>query len=386
MLLFLFAQGSAAAPLPGDKWFTAPAVVAAAITAIFTIAGIALKDYLFKLLEERRSYKKAQSAIYERYSHPLVTSAISLLNRLHEILYQQHRPVYLLGEGLKRGSSPGGVYRLYKRLSTVYRLAAVLGWIRACRREFSYLRVADFGNAKGVHEAIDDFERSLADGNWVEWERATRLCELWLFCKAGALERTEDTKALATKVDNLIWDHLEKKQVEDVSFLDEPARRGLCRSVADCLSSHLRTNQVTDSSLDRSWPDAFAILGMREAWIYRDWQSAIGDIMIQPTEADDRRFEVIGFGDFEHLVLTGNERERLSLERLFDVFDRLDLSIEDRFDARPTQLRSVAKATAKLILAINEIQGQQSIVPKESRARAREILEKQKPSDPSTKA
>lgn len=303
MALFLIAQ-AAAAPPPPDKWFTAPVVAAAVVTSIFTILGIALKDYLFKWLEERRFERRKQSAIYERYSHPLVTSAVSLLNRLHEILYQQHRPVYLLGKGISSGSNPGGAYRAYKKLSTVYRLAALLGWIRACRREFSYLRVADPGNAEGVHKAIEDFENSLADGSWVEWERITRLCDLWLLCRPGALEKTPGTSDVAIQVDNLIWDHLEKAQVEDISLLNESARRALCRAVADCLSSHLRTNAVADASMERSWPDAFAILGMCEAWIYRDWQSAIGDMMIQATESDERRFEVIGFGDFEHLVLT----------------------------------------------------------------------------------
>jgi hypothetical protein len=126
-----------------DRWFTAPAVAAAVITSVFTIGGIALKDYAFKVLEERRSTRKTESAIYQWYSLPLLISSVSLLNRLYEILYQPHRPVYLLGRGLSTPTSPGGVYRAYKKLSTVYRLAAVLGWVRACRREFSYLRVAD---------------------------------------------------------------------------------------------------------------------------------------------------------------------------------------------------------------------------------------------------
>jgi hypothetical protein len=374
MPLLFIARGCAAITALQDKWFTAPAVAAAVITAIFTIVGIALKDYLFKWLEERRLERKAQGAIYERYSHPLVTSAVSLLHRLYEILYQPHRPVYLLGQGLSSGSSPGGVYRAYKKLSTVYRLAAVLGWIRACRREFSYLRVADPGDALNIHKAIEDFENSLADGKWVEWERIVRLSDLWLFCKPDGLKKTPDAVDVATQVDNLIWDCLEEAQAEDVSLLNETERRRLCRSVADCLSSHLRTSQVGDASMERSWPDAFAILGMREAWIYRDWQSAIGDMMVQPTDADDRRFEVIGFGDFEQIVLVSNTRQCLSLKRLFEVFDDLNLGINDRFDARPTQLRTVAKATAELIVAIDDIQGQQSIVSEHSRIIARKII------------
>lgn len=195
----------------------------------------------------------------------------------------------------------------------------MLGWIRACRREFSYLRVADLGTAKGVHEAIDDFENALADGSWVEWERITRLCDLWLLCKPDALVKTPDTTALATQIDNLIWDHIEKENVEDLSLLGDSARRTLCRTVADCISSQLRTNAIGEESLDRSWPDAFAILSMREAWIYRDWQSAIGDMMIRPTEAEERRFEVIGFGDFEQLILKNKDAQPASLKRLFDL-------------------------------------------------------------------
>ncbi len=106
-VLLIMNQAGVPTVAPADKWFTAPSAVAALITSLLTITGIALKDYLFKLLEERRSETRTQSAIYERYSHPLVTSAVSLLSRLHEILHQQHRPVYLLGAGLSMGTSPG---------------------------------------------------------------------------------------------------------------------------------------------------------------------------------------------------------------------------------------------------------------------------------------
>ena len=375
MLLSLLVETGTASSL-ADKWFTLPVVTAALITSIFTVGGVVFKDYIFKLLEERRSKERTQSAIYERYSHPLVTSAMSLLTRLHEILYQRHRSIYLLGKGISSGSNPGSAYLSYKKLSVLYRLAAILGWIRACRREFSYLRVADIGKAKGVYDAIDDFENSLADGSWVEWERLMRLCDLWLLCSPGTLVKTSDTKALATHVDNLIIAELEKEKVEDLSLVDESARRTLCRKLCNCLSSHLRTNEISDASLDRSWPDAFAILSMREAWIYRDWQSAIGDMMIRPAEGEERRFEVIGFGDFEHLVSESCDKQPASLTRLFDLFDDLNLEIEDRFDARPTQLRSVARATAQLILAIDKIQGRRSIVSRHFKELANEVLQR----------
>jgi hypothetical protein len=85
---------------------------------------------------------------------------------------------------------------------------------------------------------------------------------------------------------------------------------------------------------------------------------------------------VIGFGEFEKLILDSETRWPASLTRLLDVFDDLNLEIEDRFDARPTQLRALAKATAQLVLAIDRTQGQQSIVSLRSRELASEVIKK----------
>jgi hypothetical protein len=359
--------------LPPEKWFTAPAIAAAAITSVFTIMGIALKDYVFKTLEEQRTERRTRNAIYERYSNPLLHSTISLMNRLNEILFEKHRPVYLMGEGINQNPNPGGSYRAYKKLSSIYRLAVVLGWIRACRREFSYLRVADPGDAFGVDEAIGNLEDALADGQWVEQERVKRLCELWHLCQAAQIEKL-DFSELGVRVDNVVWDHLEQAKVDDVSLLNEASRLTLCKNVAGCLSSHLNTNTVTEASLDRTWPDAMNVIGVREAWLYRDWQSAIGDVMIQPSHSDSRKFEVIGFGDFEQIVLEGSRTQTLAFTRLLNVFDDLNLTIEDRFDARPRQLRGIAKASAKLVLAIHAIQGSESIVASRVIERAQTLV------------
>ena len=330
---------------------------------------------MIKWLEERRKNNKEQSEIYDRYSHPLAASAISLQNRLHEILHQKHRPVYLLGRGLPESSNQGSEYRSYKKLSTIFRLAAVLGWIRACRREFSYLRVGEQKAAKNIHKAIDDFENALADGNHQERQKIKRLHELWHLGSPGNDSFIPELDSLATQVDNLICDCLVEWEVEDISRINEAQRRKLCKNVADCLCSHLKTNSIADQSLERSWPDAFAILAIRQAWIYRDWQCAIGDIMILKSESGSRMFEVIGYGSFEESYSSSDQKYQKAMRRLFDIFDELDLSIEDRFDARPNQLRAVAKATAKLILAIDETQSTRSIVPEYSRKIAHQILE-----------
>jgi hypothetical protein len=348
------------------SWVTAPAIVAAVITAVFTVAGILFKDLLLKRLEEGRSDRKAKIAIYERYSNPLVTSAISLLHRLHEILFKEHRPIYLhKGPRLAPGADLHRSYLYYKRLSTAYRIAAVLGWIRACRREFSYLRVAEPVKAQDVDKAIESFEKALADGGWVEQERVVRLCELWQLGSASSLKTGEGLELLGVKINNLLWDILDESHLmkENASALSDEMKQDLCRKTADCIASFLGADAVIEASMRRTWRDAFCIITMREAWIYRDWQSAIGDLMTRISELDARSFEVIGYGEFEQFASSEKGPQRSALDRLLAVFDGLDLSIQDRFDCRPRQLRAVAEATARLVLAIHRTQGKSSIVP-----------------------
>jgi len=218
----------------------------------------------------------------------------------------------------------------------------------------------------------------LADGSWVERERISRLCKLWHFSNADCIDKGPNAEELATHVDNLIWENLDRRQLEPASSpLDDAARRMLCRTIADYISSYLHTDQVGIDVMERTWPKAFEILSIRETWIYRDWQSAIGDMMIRKAESDTRKYEVIGFGDFEELVESEGPKQLRALERLSQIFDDLDLDTDHRFDARPSQLLAVAKANASLILAIDEIQGKRSIVSEHSKEWARQILKKE---------
>jgi hypothetical protein len=378
-MLFIYSGDPSQSQAGLSQWMTAPEISAAAITALFTLAAILFKDYLLKRINEGRSDRKSEAAIYRRYSNPLVTSTVSLLHRLNEILFVEHRPIYLKKThqvGPKQGL--GRSYVSYKKFSTIYRLAAVLGWIRACRREFSYLRIADPEGTQLVDDAIVSFEKALADGGWVEQERVHRLYELWQLGNSGSLSETEGIERLGTKVNNVFWEILEatNKEKKDSPDLEREIKIRLCRMTADCITSHLKTNPITDAALDRTWEEALNIITMREAWIYRDWQSAIGDVMTRRSQADERHFEVIGYGEFELFLASGTDAEKLAVERLLSIFDGLDLSIEDRFDCRPRQLRSVARSTAEIILAIHRTQGRRSIVPQYSVDLASEVIRK----------
>jgi hypothetical protein len=338
-------------------------LVTVLITAAVTILGIILKDWIFKIFDQRRADKREELAVYERYSKPLAASAVSLLFRLNEIVLQAHRPVYLKGSGIPAGNGQGSSFRAYKKMSTLYRLASLLGWVRACRREFSYLRLASLKENEPIDRAITVFENALADGSWVERERVKRLCTFWNIYTAEHLERAPKLlENIGVQIDNLIYDKLEAAQAEDLIDLNESQRVDLCLSVASVLTCSLTTNEINSTFLQQTWAEAFNIIATREAWIYKDWQSAIGDIMLTRLEEEDRKFEVLGYGEFERMCRVGDQQQKQWIRCLSDIFDGVSFSIEDRFDARPRQLRALARATPQLVTALHASQGPRSIV------------------------
>jgi hypothetical protein len=309
--------------------------------------------------------------------------------RLNEIVLQKHRPVYLMTNRFPTGTDqdapeavthdrgPGSTFRTYKKLSTLYRLASLLGWVRACRREFSYVRLAPRTDSAPIDSAISKFENALSDGSWVERERVVRLCELWRICGETELSKNpERLKEVGVRIDNAIYDQLEAANLADLSDLDELGREALSRTIASLLVSELRTNPVSEASLRRTWPEGFSIISMREAWIYKDWQSAIGDLMLRELKDEDRKFEVLGYGDFERICISGEGSQKRWIWRLSDILDEVDFSIEDRFDARPRQLRTVARATAELVKALHSAQGSQTIIAASALTVADEVLDR----------
>lgn len=305
-------KSTAPPPAPAAGGQPAPlSLVTALITAAVTILGIVLKDWIFKIFDERRADKRAELAVYEKYSKPLAASAVSLLFRLNEIVLQAHRPVYLKSSGIPASSGQGSTFRAYKKMSTLYRLASLLGWIRACRREFFYLRLANIKENEPIDRTIAVFENALADGSWVERERVKRLCAFWNIRTAERLEgEPRLLENIGVEVDNVIYDGLEAAQADELIDLNESQKMALCVSVSGVLTRRLTTNDVNSAFLQQTWSEAFNIIATREAWIYKDWQSAIGDIMLSRLEDEDRKFEVLGYGEFERMCRLGDQQQK----------------------------------------------------------------------------
>lgn len=96
-------------------------------------------------------------------------------------------------------------------------------------------------------------------------------------------------------------------------------------------------------------------------WIYRDWQSAIGDEMMEKLQGATRRFDVIGFADFQkkHEV---NEW----LKKVDSLFSNLDVSVDDRFDTRVKQLKELFHVLVDLIECLKGLVKKQETISEES--------------------
>lgn len=344
----------------------------AAIAAIGALLGVIFKDLIFKLMEEHRTKKETLRAVYARYADPLSLATVSLLWRLHEALEQPGRGRFLKLVGVPPTTNKYSTFGAYKKVSTLYRLAALLGWIRACRREFSYLKVAESEAHGPIEEAISSFEHALADGPAVAIERLVKLCSLWGL--EGAID-DEICQYLAVDLEIAIDEFFQDLDVDEVNLLSDGQKLELASCAAKVITSSLKLQDIPQPVLEQSWARAVQIVDFKEAWIYRDWQSAIGDLMLRPIDGAERRFEVIGFSEFESMCTDGTDLQKKWILRLSAVFDGIDLSWKDQYDHRPSQLRAVLDATASLALALSYSVDKRNISDK-SRELASRIIER----------
>ena len=337
------------------------AVQAAVITAISALAGVLLKDLIFKIWEERREKTAALRAVYSRYGDPLSSSTVSLMWRLHEALELPGRGRFLKLAGLPAATNKYSTFGAYKKLSTLYRLAVLLGWIRACRREFSYLKVAGQDKAEPIDAAMAEFESALADGPAVEVERLEKLCTLWgLNAPADENRRSSAAVDLEAAIDEF----MEATHTDEIFTMTDHDKHGLASCAASAITGAFKVQAVPSNVLTQTWARAVQIIDIKEAWIYRDWQSAIGDLMLRPVDNGDRRFDVISYGEFESICTTGTDEEKKWISRISAVFDGIDVSVRNQYDHRPDQLLAVMRATARLTRALSKCADNTSISEK----------------------
>lgn len=335
------------------------------IAAVGALLGVLLKDFIFKYLEERRASKRSRQEIYQKYARPLLNATETFMWRLNETLRIPGRGRYLLLDGFPTPTNRHASFGLYKKVSTIYRLAALLGWMQALRRELSQLEPHKGTTQAELEAAIRGFQKALADGPMVEIERVRRLISLWRLPPPGS---DDEIAAVAIELENELGSLIESAGCRDFQDLAVDAKTDAVRKASQLLCARAGRKELSAEVLRSTQAQAFDAIAIREAWLYRDWQSAIGDLMLKDVEsgAGSRRFEVLGFGEFERLCTDRENSHREWISRLSAIFDQIDLTVEDPADYRPKQLQDVLVSTASVYLALVRSEDEELMKAKEA--------------------
>jgi len=339
----------------------------ALLGTLLGLVSAVVTSLIIPLVQKRQEKVELRRSIHERYAQPLAADAMNLLWRLDEILFRQ-RAQYLSED------APPTPYNRYKLISTCYRIAAVLGWIRAIRLEQSYLFYGDQDSVDDLRTAVVDLESALADSPHVEVHVLRSLATLW------NIPLPADDKVVsriagqgAAEVQHLLAAY-ELVRSEDVGALGEAEQRDVARRMASTITGALGLPPVDPAVLASSCGEAAGLIGLRQAWVYRDWQQAIGTLMIRSIEDAVRRFDVLDYGAFEAMYEDASSPGRVWIDRLREIVVGIDPAQPRPGDFRVAQLRSVARALASLVCAIERLDLERKILDPKACTLARSFL------------
>lgn len=330
------------------------------------LATLLIKEVALYFWKEIRADRKSAKSVYRQYSDPLISATASLFWRLRETLTDKGRGSYLKTSGSE------SQFDKYKFESTLFRLAVLVGWIRAYRRELTFLSLSRSKELASVMNALSSFEAALADGAHVETQRVKSASALW---EIPLPNGNKELSQIAVGVEQII------KSVSSTSNgdqdllinLDNTTQIKLCKAISNYLCKQAGIAPLTEDIISETRARAVRALSIREAWLYRDFQSGLGDVMIREIEGATTRFEVLGFKEFEELLHSNDENTKRWMLRLKRVFDQLDISGADQFDARVQMLENTLLATINLLVALTEVDKSRSTYAADSVAEAKKL-------------
>lgn len=314
-----------------------------ALIVLLTSIGAGLATIVRDANERIRTSRK----VHEKYSDPLAASASALMWRLQELVKEGGRDYYL------QSGSTRTSFEMYKATSTLYRLAVSLAWIRGLRREIFFLRADKRRlrkNQIALETAINQLVDALADGDHMETQRVIATAAyLRIDIPDDQLEQ------LGATVDFELDRFVHARGKLRIRDLNEREQREAVRLTVSRIGGKDAVAQLDDELRDLR-----KVIDAREAWIYRDWQAAIGDLLLSEASTGPRTYDVIGYREFEHICENGSEEQKKWLRRLNTLLDNLDMSTPPDQDARVDVLKAAYRACGAIIIAISELQNERS--------------------------
>lgn len=317
-------------------------VIAAIIGAVTAVLGILLRDWLIERRKERRAQLRGEQEVYERYLAPLCDACEKIVWRSREIFVLERHAF------LKTTTLPLG-FNGYKRTSTLYRIASLIGWIRGMDIELSSLPRRNPASTPAIAAQIKVFREALADGPSVEQDRLRRLSELWGLDLSSLSPADRARLGMRVEVKAHALAGIEAAaSLSAVADLSAAKQRKLCAELATYLASELNASTPDPRLITASVADAVDSLVFREALLYRDWQDALGDEMIERDPNSVRRFRIIGFAKFCGELA---EPKTPWMTVLAASIDDIDFEHPNPKDFRADQLHQLTRAAAGILVA-----------------------------------
>lgn len=194
----------------------------------------------------------------------------------------------------------------------------------------------------------------MADGVHIEQSVLYNLARHWNLSVINLSQKEKEK--LGASIERTIDEFCFKENVEIPIELSEEARKDLAGAVCDLICVTIKCPKIDKEIINETVKTTIREMSRIEAWIYRDWQSALGDMMIKKASNDtDRKYEVIGYKEFERLYSSGDPEDKKWIDRIDKLFKNLDISLDDRFDARIQQFKNIYQATIEVVEAYTKI-------------------------------
>lgn len=334
-------------------------LLAALIGAGAALAVSIIKDIATPILVGFQRRRTDIDQALERYAAPLAESSISVFFRLREIL-EGGRHQFLMSS-----AAPTDFHR-YKYESTVYRVCSLLGWIWALKKESSLLIDRATKNPRSLYQSVERIESAFADGPHVEIDRLTRLSNLWGLKLDSSSSGFERASIEVNSLFHNIRYTKENPSGDAVKIMDIRQRDESIENISRCITEYFGLNPLDKALLLATAADAAEILSPRQAWIFRDWQSAIGHLMMKRVElgVNARIFDLIEFDEFLIIYRSGNEW----LRKIEDMIRDLDPNVSDDNEYRIVQLRRIYGSVANIIKVLSGLKLKRAVVTREIKA------------------
>lgn len=316
------------------------ALVVSFVTLITVVLGFIFKDYWIPRWILRRNKRLDGQYLFNNYKNNIFKSALSFNRRLEEIYRTRSHYLWL--------EIPNSNFYDYKYKSTVYRLCTLLGWIRAYRIQEAKIIAKKSDDIHKISSALSSLESALADGQGVEMFAAKAICKL---SDVNVSTLNPDIlNKFSVEIDHLVQKIHSANDIDNIYESNDTVKESFIKELIQLMSKL----SINHDKIDNNKDEVSRIVSIRLGLIYRDWQAAIGDLMI---EKEENTYDIIGYKRFEEIWLMDDKSEdKKWLLRVEKMFRNLDLRLDENYDSRIQQLRKVYNSIYHLLTIFYKIE------------------------------